>query len=116
DLCEVIQTHHKTFQYRIKVRNLVKCLPLAALGSLAVTGVHQGQFMRLPRNRRGNARIHPAAQQDHRLGLLAHPVRTPLYMLDADSNPTDNRVCVATQECLWVTAPARPESSASAMA
>ena len=91
NLREVIQLHHQPLAHGIKIRDLVERLPLAPLGSLAVTGVQQGQFMRLPRDRRRNAGIHPAAQQNHCLGLSAHRAwrRLPLLCLDAIPDPGD---------------------------
>src|SRR5258708_27708157 len=75
NLREVVQLHDEAFVDRVKIGDFVKSLSLSALGTLAITRMHQGQVMRLARDRCRDAGVHPAAQQDHRLGSPTHGVK-----------------------------------------
>jgi len=57
--------HHHPPAGRIEIGDFIEGLPLAALGSLALAGVQQRQFVVLAGNGRRNARIHSSTEQNH---------------------------------------------------
>ena len=59
-----------------------KRLPLALFGALAVTDVQRRRFVIAGGQRRANARIHAAAEQNHRASLLSVVMRAHVKIVE----------------------------------
>jgi hypothetical protein len=88
----MIEPNDESLLHRIEIGDFVEGSPLAALRALSVAGVNKRKLVRLARNRSRDAGIHPAAQQDDRLGLPAHEIVDILFgWLKAEPVPVSFR-------------------------
>ena len=67
----MLKARNQPLPNSIKIGDLLKRLPLAPLGALAVAGVDQCQAVLLVCDGRGDARVHATTQQNNRLGFLS---------------------------------------------